>query len=1511
MDTLMNCTPKTSGVGLGFYLETPVCTPIPQASSTESHRSSHSISLSSDMLEADVASNKSSCVNAQGSGSNRPREGGAASEAESSLGILKLDDLPGFSGDDLERDDTKLSDLVIDMRHRLQKELAQRAMDRLSNSSQPYRNPFDSVSVCSTNEAAMMQDMNAESFMSGNQCVNMLAADESAFEKENVPPAVGPLLTSTSGIDFSGIVGNGEISLMSEEALQYGQKMKKVSAEEFFRLKSEELSELGMDLRPHYRNVESHKTGMNQKENPGKETNDSEKDNDETDRNLKKLSDDKVRVKDVEKQNTNGQSKRTMSVGEFFRLKTGQLGELEIDPNAGIRTVVPERERECNQQKTKMSVGEFFRLKSGSLNDLTSDSNAGIKSKNTERNSRTGCKKIEKNNLNGQPKTKVSVGEFFRGKSESVNEFVLGSSSAKMCKNAPRDSVSVRLSYSERLDDSRGDEGPQSPRQSLSLSCIADILGKVDVCASPRTVVSNILKQSGLRNPKSLTSTDKPSATRTVTVGSKLAPQKSGQDSSGSLTDSNASEESDGWVFTVPNTDEGAKLCSSTLIEQSTGDHLMQNSSVSYSNSVEFSTLLPGLKAEHSELLDSVTFERGGRKFSDQSVADSSRASLQSLASVSGSCVNEWVRFTEPSPAVVCVGVLCETTLLIHNTTHHWLTCRLELCDVTLEGTKPDGDHQLALVKLPAQSVLMDPSNCKEAKVEVVPLCEGELCISLRVALEDVVIKETQVLTCSLNVTGEEPQIVITKSGDPSQALDFGILPEECADDLSLKFCNTGDATVPLRLVASQQGQSDVTTFVLMDPNQEDAEAKVTQELSLVLKPGAVAHANIRFAAPPLKALDFNQKGVCSLSGLLSVLLESIVPVELESFTLVGHVGYTKLGIFRSAIPLRLTVREPGHTDTCQLPLKNHSIVPLKLTLELEANGDPSTGMTVEPSLVELQPKQKTLVSISFTSPTLLTEPVKRVLQLTMHPHGPVYHVPVVAVMTADIKSSSATKLPVQDRPSHRSYSTETASSSGHHTSFSSGSKQSQRGSCGSVSAAEKLNIRTTHRHLVWGSVAVGKTVPKTFTIRSEDNDKLAVYMYVEDKFQAFELVEQEGRDARESCVTLLPKKNHVVQVNFKPRQLGTAYGKLVFIIQGIHLTIPLYGFGGHARLMVRGVPRDGAGRMWLMLAQNSASKEWETSFILRNMGDLQAFITMKSISKGFQNVSRTNLVVEPSELVMQAGGTATVHVVWRQDLKTLRDWSAQDDVMEVAVLSLVSGDEATRHRLRRIHLKNLELMKKGRDSCSSDLDLESLCRHFSGEQDAESPDVAALRDPQECALDLYNAAVSHQEIVLLLENTGDGHTADVSRAFQSMCQYVVDLSTARPEHLEPCDEGWEVSPASVTLHPPSVTTATLLVETTGTQRHLFEVLVPEHPPGFHLNVSPSSGLIAPGNSMKLLLTCIPYKKPEALQPSCWKGVVKVYIENDCKELSVLFQYGAVGRLVRPWQHTSQQGRKK
>jgi hypothetical protein len=66
---------------------------------------------------------------------------------------------------------------------------------------------------------------------------------------------------------------------------------------------------------------------------------------------------------------------------------------------------------------------------------------------------------------------------------------------------------------------------------------------------------------------------------------------------------------------------------------------------------------------------------------------------------------------------------------------------------------------------------------------------------------------------------------------------------------------------------------------------------------------------------------------------------------------------------------------------------------------------------------------------------------------------------------------------------------------------------KSQKNSSSGSKSGQKINVRTTHRQLVWGSVSVGKSVTKSFAVRSQDSCKLAVYVYVEDRLHSYEVL--------------------------------------------------------------------------------------------------------------------------------------------------------------------------------------------------------------------------------------------------------------------------------------------------------------------------------------------------------------------------------------------------------------------
>jgi hypothetical protein len=108
------------------------------------------------------------------------------------------------------------------------------------------------------------------------------------------------------------------------------------------------------------------------------------------------------------------------------------------------------------------------------------------------------------------------------------------------------------------------------------------------------------------------------------------------------------------------------------------------------------------------------------------------------------------------------------------------------------------------------------------------------------------------------------------------------------------------------------------------------------------------------------------------------MVLNGVIPIELESFNLIGSVGTTKLGIFRPAIPMQLVIMGPGKADSCRLPMRNHGVVHLTLALQLLPADTESISMTVEPEQVEIPPGEQVEPIIRFTSYRPLKEPVQR-----------------------------------------------------------------------------------------------------------------------------------------------------------------------------------------------------------------------------------------------------------------------------------------------------------------------------------------------------------------------------------------------------------------------------------------------------------------------------------------------------------------------------------------------------
>jgi hypothetical protein len=101
-------------------------------------------------------------------------------------------------------------------------------------------------------------------------------------------------------------------------------------------------------------------------------------------------------------------------------------------------------------------------------------------------------------------------------------------------------------------------------------------------------------------------------------------------------------------------------------------------------------------------------------------------------------------------------------------------------------------------------------------------------------------------------------------------------------------------------------------------------------------------------------------------------------------------------------------------------------------------------------------------------------------------------------------------------------------------------------------------------------------------------------------------------------------------------------------------------------------------------------------------------------------------------------------------------------------------------------------------------------------------------------------------------------------------------LSERQEDFDESVGSDWNIQPPALTLHPPHLSSMTVVLRSNGLRRHPFEAVVVEQPPGFVLCVSPNVGIIPAADVVELNVICTQTDMPRTSQPRFWKGVVKV-----------------------------------
>ncbi|XP_046989166.1 uncharacterized protein LOC124594792 [Schistocerca americana] len=875
-----------------------------------------------------------------------------------------------------------------------------------------------------------------------------------------------------------------------------------------------------------------------------------------------------------------------------------------------------------------------------------------------------------------------------------------------------------------------------------------------------------------------------------------------------------------------------------------------------------------------------------------------------------------WVNFVVNGGKNLTAGVGLESQLFltVENMTNRRLKCRMKLHKINSQNVALDSNNPAAHINFPSREAIINPKTKKEAKVCFILCAEGPLRITVNVFLEDMATKETQQKYRKFNIIGEQPKIQITVNDISETRMDFGMLPENCTKHLPITVFNRGNFDAPVCIAVEECCNLPVFSITTnTDDDMDTCESGGCMSSTCILRANSEQIVIIIFKAPSLQQIAAQTETV-ELSSELKVLLNlpSTERKILQKLSLLGHVARTRLLLLRKSLPINL-VCDVGQRVTQSFSLKNDGAMPLNLSLKIvderfkEVHDD---IIQVEPKHLVVTVKQKSSVDIIFQpQPTLKS--VLRLLFVEIQPNGQLFKIDIYGKVAAAKEQHMEGKnknLPVQIRNdpcsqkvlSSNGVSTQGAiNGSGSVSAEIASSRSSQ-----SRNSTSRLPLAATQKELVWSSVPIGQLVMESFMLRNEGNYTMKLHISLQDPTGPFKILTEQQKSVKDLKIALQSMERVKLNISFEPLRLGAAHDKLIFKKYphqelSAKLVFPLYAYGGHHRITIKGVPKDGTGHMWLCIGALDYGKPcMEAYFIISNSGTLDAFAIVNATTKGLEFLKKSAITVEPSKFIIPAGSSSTVKITYHAQQDLLKYFiSAAKDVLEIGVLSILTGDEPTRQRLRRLWND-----MKSKTTCNSleqysFMDLSSICEAFAGEKALTGLEL--LRDPEQ-AVDTLCRSFVQQDISLTVENSGEktygpssGLTSDCSGSqtqfFTSLYNETVDetIKSSSEAGFESGNQSsfWSISAESLVLLPPRITEGCIQVFSKSRGPQIFETQLNNR----FLAVTPAEGVVPPNGEVTITVSC------SALPKSTCKeieAVLKIYLENDVKHVRIVIKQG-------------------
>ncbi|XP_023023082.2 uncharacterized protein [Leptinotarsa decemlineata] len=427
-----------------------------------------------------------------------------------------------------------------------------------------------------------------------------------------------------------------------------------------------------------------------------------------------------------------------------------------------------------------------------------------------------------------------------------------------------------------------------------------------------------------------------------------------------------------------------------------------------------------------------------------------------------------------------------------------------------------------------------------------------------------------------------------------------------------------------------------------------------------------------------------------------------------------------------------------------------------------------------------------------------------------------------------------------------------------------------------------KLPIETTKCDMIWGCLKIGKSETKDFLIRNRSSKRLGLKLSLSG--QEFKIRKDNRLDSEpisSSKIILHPHEAKVLFVSFIPTKVGAAADELIFtsldpnLVQTKKQCIRLFGYGGTGKVEFRNLTRDTTGKFWLPLGKLENQSVMTRSFNVRGSGVLSTFVHISFTSKDLAKVS-----IVPDFFLLIPNEHKEVVVSYEfssEDNKSLHKALVNTNIVELGSLSVTSGTEVDRGRLRRLYRK----------CCESGLSIDPLATTLKKELFGEvmPSDLVRLKESSEYWREIFKQ-FSRNEIVITIERDPDQtiipQFSDESGLYQSLWQ---DSTVVVSDHtvVQQC----RLEPPTIFLTPPSKTKDYLFFISDSNKKLHYQVTC--DPKG--LELEPKEGIIVPGEQIVISLAY-----PKAVVNGNKQYKVSVYVENDVFEADVKVMAISIGK---------------